>query len=256
MEVRSHGKSCPVYHGVLIEGYTVLQRVLVRCNCHCLRALLFCLMAGQMIRIWGHVPFQSSSTNAPPPIRPNEPFWKQFFQRQISQKQQEVVNVKQQVPKQDGMSNLLTTKPSLVAATKVQSPATPPLVNVRPGLGAETAPTTGAIRERAAATVAGAEPISIWGTGPSIDSGMYMYLEFGIAILCLDSSSGYPDYLGLPSIYIQDGHLLNKRNGPISLGKVYGTLLRHAPLPPPFPPPLLLPLATEWYTRNSNRSQE
>lgn len=37
--------------------------------------------AGQVINIWGRVPFNAGG-KVPPPIAPNNPFWQQMFQQQ------------------------------------------------------------------------------------------------------------------------------------------------------------------------------
>lgn len=129
-----------------------------------------------MIRIWGRIPFQQSS-HPPPPIRPDEPYWQRLFQQQIlfQQQQRQILlhNMKQQqILKQDAN----TPKPSEPVAanskapSKVQSSA--PLTQVHSSLGPVTMSTTTSIQDQVPIATS-AEPISIWGTGHSEDSGKW-----------------------------------------------------------------------------------
>ena len=105
---------------------------------------------GQVIRIWGRIPFQPSG-NAPPPIHPKEPYWQQLFRQQLlrhrQQQQQEAVKITPHA----GMT--------AIPKAKVQSSA--------------STPTTGGagLQERVAPMNSGSDPISIWGSVPSEDSG-------------------------------------------------------------------------------------
>lgn len=115
-----------------------------------------------MIRIWGRIPFQPSS-HPPPPIRPEEPYWQRLFQQQILRQQQKITAKQQQ--QQQGINEDVSD------TSKVQSSATPHSASIHPGLVQEQATNS------ASATVpisTGAESISIWGTGPSDDSGGYI----------------------------------------------------------------------------------
>ena len=127
-----------------------------------------------MIRIWGRIPFQQSS-HPPPPIRPDEPYWQRLFQQQMlfQQQQRQLVlhNMKQQqILKQDAT----TPKPSepLAANSKAPSKVQSSLTQVHSSLGPVTMTTTTGIQDQVPIATS-AEPISIWGTGHSEDSGKW-----------------------------------------------------------------------------------
>ena len=123
-------------------------------------------IVGQVIRIWGRIPFQPSS-QAPPPIRPDEPFWHRLFQQQILLQQQQN---QQQKMMQETVTSSKQTDRATVANTKA--------AEVQSLAGVTTPTNRGGVQEHGHTVpiTTGAEPISIWGTGQPDDSGEYRLL--------------------------------------------------------------------------------
>lgn len=194
------------------------------------------LLSGQMIRIWGRIPFQSSG-HPPPPIRPDEPYWQRLFQqRMLLHQQQQAVLQKMKGQKRMEQEAILTKSAESGVNSKVQSSAPPPSSQVHPTLGPTSVTTPTAILERAPTVpiATGTEATSIWGTGHSDDSGehyMGAIAPFG----------NWPVlYMYVYFFFQVHLHLLMKSNGQTSLAeRACGTHPQHAPLH-------LLPLLTQW----------